>query len=150
MSKHIRGLVYLAALASLASVTLAQVGVFTPIRLAPADLEWTRRDNGTFRANVAGDDLMPGMYSYRARFPAKHRVEPHFHPDNRTVVVISGTLYVGFGERFDESVMKPLPAGSTWTEPTRQPHFAWAKDGEVVIQVVGVGPSAATQIPARE
>jgi hypothetical protein len=26
----------------------------------------------------------------------------------------------------------------------KQPHFVWAKDGEVVIQVVGHGPSATT------
>jgi hypothetical protein len=149
MTKPIRRLVHLSALALVAGATLAQVDAFAPVRLAPEELTWTKRDNGTFRAGVAGDDQRPGMYSYRARFPANHRVEPHFHPDNRTVVVISGTLYVGFGERFDEREMKALPAGSTWTEPMRQPHFAWAKDGEVAIQIVGVGPSASTPVARR-
>jgi hypothetical protein len=38
--------------------------------------------------------------------------------------------------------MKALPAGSVFTEPVQQPHFVWAKEGEVVIQVVGHGPSS--------
>jgi hypothetical protein len=33
---------------------------------------------------------------------------------------------------------------SSAPEPARQPHFAWAKDGEVVLQVVGIGPSGTT------
>ena len=45
--------------------------------------------------------------------------------------------------------MKALPAGSIFTEPARQPHFVWAKDGEVVIQVIGNGPSATTLIEQK-
>ena len=48
---------------------------------------------------------------------------------------MSGTLYMGYGDRFDESTMTALPAGSIWTEPAKQTHFVWAKDGEAVIQV---------------
>jgi len=48
---------------------------------------------------------------------------------------MSGTLYVGFGEVFDESAMKALPTGSIWTEPARQPHFVFAKDGEGCLPV---------------
>jgi quercetin dioxygenase-like cupin family protein len=61
---------------------------------------------------------------------ANFRNAPHFHPDDRIVTVISGTLYVGFGEQFDESKMKVLPASSIWTEPAKEPHFVWAKDGK--------------------
>jgi uncharacterized RmlC-like cupin family protein len=90
------------------------------------------------------------MYMYRARFPANFKVQPHFHPDERVVTVMSGTLYMGYGEQFDESVMKALPAGSVWTEPAKQPHFVWAKEGDVVIQVVGGnGPSGLTRIEPK-
>ena len=90
------------------------------------------------------------MYAYRVRFPANFRNQPHFHPDDRIVTVMSGTLYVGFGEQFNEGGMKPLPAGSVWTEPMKQPHYVWAKDGEVVIQVIGHGPSGVTLIPQKQ
>jgi hypothetical protein len=61
-----------------------------------------------------------------------------------------GTLYMGFGEHFDEIAMKALQAGSICTEPRKQPHFVWAKDGDVVIQVVGGnGPSGVTRIEPK-
>jgi quercetin dioxygenase-like cupin family protein len=90
------------------------------------------------------------MYMYRVRFPANAKVQPHFHPDERIITVISGTLYMGYGDSFDESAMKALPAGSIWTEPAKQTHFVWAKDGEAVIQVIGGnGPSGVTRIEQK-
>lgn len=119
-------------------------------RLAPDEVKWENGQAGVQRAHLVGDEKKPGMYAYRVRFPANHKVQPHFHPDERVVTVLSGTLYVGFGEVFDESAMKPLPAGSIWTEPVRQPHFVFAKDGEVVFQVVGGnGPSGVTRIEPK-
>jgi hypothetical protein len=46
--------------------------------------------------------------------------------------------------------MKALPASSIWTEPAKQPHFVWAKDGGVVIQVIGNGPSAVILIQSKQ
>jgi hypothetical protein len=66
------------------------------------------------------------------------------------VTVMSGTLYMGYGEQFDESAMKALPAGCLWTEPAKQPHFVRAKEGEVVVQVVGGnGPSGVIRIDPK-
>ena len=62
------------------------------------------------------------------------------------MTILSGTLLVGYGEQLDDSHMKALPAGSVFTEPSKQPHFVWAKDGEVVILVIGHGPSATTPV----
>jgi quercetin dioxygenase-like cupin family protein len=119
-------------------------------RLAPDEIKWEGDPSGVQRAQLVGDEKKPGMYTYRVRFPANHKVQPHFHPDERVVTVISGTLFVGFGEVFDESAMKALPTGSIWTEPARQPHFVFAKDGEVVFQVVGAnGPSGLTRIESK-
>ncbi len=87
---------------------------------------------------------------HRVRFRANAKVQPHFHPDERIITVLSGTLYMGYGDRFDESAMKALPPGSVWTEPAKQAHFAWAKDGEAVIQVIGGnGPSGITQVEQK-
>ena len=119
-------------------------------RITPDELKWDRTPSGVQRAMLVGDEQKPGMYMYRTRFPANYKVQPHFHPDERVVTVISGTLYMGYGEQFDESAMKALPPGSVWTEPAKQPHFVWAKDGEVVIQVVGSnGPSGVTRIEPK-
>jgi hypothetical protein len=63
------------------------------------------------------------------------------------VVVLSGTLYFGSGDKWDESKFKTYPAGTFYSEPSKAPHFTWAKDGEVIIQITGVGPSGKTFIP---
>lgn len=134
------------ALAAVASVTLAPVQAFEPVRLAPDDLDWGEPSDTTTVIDIAGDNETAGIYAYRVRFPEGFRNEPHFHPDNRVVTLISGTLHVGFGNEFDEGALRALPAGSVWTEPGDQPHFVWAQDGEVVIQVIGAGPSGTTQV----
>jgi len=121
-----------------------------PARLTPDDLKWVATPIGVHVAKLAGDDKAPGMYVTRLRLPANFKVQPHFHPDDRLVVVLSGTLHVGYGEHFDECALKALPAGSIWTEPAKQPHFVWAKDGEVTIQVVGNGPSASTPVQSKQ
>lgn len=121
-------------------------GAHEALRLSPSDFEWEADPDLVQSIPVTGDSDTPGLYAYRVRFPAGFRNQPHFHPDDRIVTVIEGVLHVGFGETFRESAMRPLSAGSLWTEPANQPHFVWARDGNVVIQVVGVGPSGTTQV----
>ena len=96
-----------------------------------------------------GDPTKPGaFYVSRVRFSAGWKEPPHWHPDEvRTVVVLSGTLYFGTGDKWDENKLKPYPAGTFYSEPSKAPHFTWAKDGEVIIQVTGIGPSGKTYIP---
>lgn len=116
------------------------------LRLAPGDFEWDEDATRVARIDIAGEPATEGLYAYRVRFPSGFRNEPHFHPDNRVVTVIAGALHVGLGERVDEAAMRPMPAGSLWTEPSGEPHYVWARDGEVVIQVIGYGPSGTTQV----
>ena len=150
MNMHVSRCVCRAALALLTISAYAQIPTFEPARLAPEELRSAIGPTGNQRANLAGDEKKAGMYTYRARFAANFRNQPHFHPDERNGTMISGTLYVGFGEQFDESRMKALPAGSIWTEPAKQPHFVWAKDGEVIIQIIGNDPSATTLMQPRQ
>ena len=50
------------------------------------------------------------------------KVMPHWHPDEwRTAVVLSGTLYFGVGEQWDENKVKAYPAGTFYSEPPRTP-----------------------------
>ena len=134
----------------LVSFALAQGEPLRPALLVPGELTWAPGPAGALLARVVNDSTTPGIYVVRAKFPAGFRVPPHFHPDDRIVTVLSGTVYVGYGEQFDEAKMKALPAGSVWTEPANQPHFAWAKDGEAIIQTLGYGPSGTTPIKPRQ
>jgi quercetin dioxygenase-like cupin family protein len=135
--------------ALIAFTSAAKSDPLPPVRMTAGEIKWEQGAGGVQRAELAGSDKKSGMYVYRVRFPAGHRVQPHFHPDQRVVTVISGSLSVGFGERFDESAMKELSVGSVWTEPPKQPHFVFTKDG-VEFQVVGGnGPSGNTPIEQK-
>jgi len=138
------------AMAFFVCFTSAQADQLVSKQMTSDELKWEPTPSGAQRAMLVGDEQKAGMYTYRARFPAGFKVQPHFHPDERVVTVMSGTLYMGYGEKFDEGAMKALPEGSVWTEPAKQPHFVWAKDGAVVIQVVGAnGPSGVTRIDPK-
>ena len=94
-----------------------------------------------------GDPTKPGLFVSRVKFSPGWKDPPHWHPDEaRTVAVLSGTLYFGRGEKWDESQLRAYPAGTFYSEPPKAPHFSWAKDGEVVIQITGIGPSGKTYI----
>jgi quercetin dioxygenase-like cupin family protein len=118
-------------------------------RLTPADLAalaGTPRP-GAQMSPLVGDSSRPGLYSVRVSIPAHTRVQPHTHRDNRAVLVLSGTWYMGYGTRFAPEALKALPGGSFYTEPAGQPHFAETQDVPVVLVVTGYGPSNTRMLP---
>ena len=99
---------------------------------------------------IVGDQEKPGPYIFltRPRPGPSRATQPHTHPDTRTYTVISGTWYVGFGDKYDESKLIALKPGSVYTEPAGVPHFVLIKDEGTVVQISGTGPSRI--IPAGE
>ena len=99
-------------------------------------------------AILYGDPTKPGVFVTRVKFSPGWKDMPHWHPDEvRTVAVLSGTFYFASGDKWDESKFKAYPVGTFYSEPAKSPHYTWAKDGEVIIQVTGVGPTGKTFIP---
>ena len=75
---------------------------------------------------------------------------PHWHPAAEYVTVISGEFHVGMGDKFDESSMQTLPAGSLAAVPAHHNHYAMTK-GETVVQVNSTGHSSSSMsIPADD
>jgi quercetin dioxygenase-like cupin family protein len=92
-------------------------------------------------AFVLGAESAPGAYAIRVRLKSGGRVPVHTHPDTRYSTVLSGTLYVGFGATANDAALTAVPAGAVYVAPANVPHHLWAKDGEVVYQEAGVGPT---------
>lgn len=113
------------------------------ISYTPSEIKWV--DNPSLpkgaKTAVLQGDPKTGAYISRTKFPPHYSVPPHTHPDNRTVTVISGTLYHGDGTKFDASKLHAFPAGSIFGEG-HVPHFGGTKDEEVVIQVAASQPTA--------
>lgn len=139
------------ALAGRAAVATAQLVPQTPVQVTPDHLVWTPYPAGGVQAFLLGDPAQPGTYVVRIRLPAGLKLAPHAHPDGRIVQVLSGTMYFAFGESGDSTRLKAFPPGSMWTEPPGAPHYAWARDSEVVLQIVGTGPSGSRPVsPGRQ
>lgn len=139
-------LVCIVALCFAASIANAQDSGLT---LTPAEMQWKPgRVPGTEIADVIGDASKPGPYVQRVKFPPNFTNKPHTHPEERHYTVISGTWYMGWGTKLDESTLKTLPAGSFYTEPANVPHFVLTKGEPVIIQITGIGPTATRFIDA--
>ena len=126
---------------------LAQDTNTSVVRL-PQDIVYKELPGAPQHVTIFGDSSKPGLYVDRIKFAPGMKVMPHWHPDSvRTVLVLSGTFYFAVGEQWDESQLKAYPAGTLYSEPARTPHYAWAKDGEVVLQVTAIGPTGNTPSP---
>jgi quercetin dioxygenase-like cupin family protein len=102
---------------------------------------------GVASAVISGDPKVPGQpYVVRNRFSPNTFSPPHFHPETRYIVVLKGTWYVGTGTDWDKSKTTPVPAGSFVVHHPNKIHWDGAKDEEVILQIMGVGPSATIRV----
>ena len=91
-----------------------------------------------------GDPTKPGLYTVLLRLEPHKRIMPLSHPDSRFVTVLSGTFYIGFGDKYDQAGLKALPPGGIYTEPAHANHFGETQDEPVLVAITGYGPSETT------
>jgi hypothetical protein len=96
---------------------------------------------GISNALGAGNPAQPGLYAVFGRMDKGAKFPPHTHPDARLTTVIHGTMYLGLGAVFDESKVNSYTVGSVVSTPANTPHYMWAKDGAVIMQETGSGPT---------
>jgi mannose-6-phosphate isomerase-like protein (cupin superfamily) len=90
------------------------------------------------------DKAMP--FTARLRLPANYRIPPHTHPAIEHVSVLSGTLYMGLGEKLDTSKGMPVRRGDFAVMQPGTPHFAYTTSEPVELQLHGVGPWGITYL----
>ena len=115
------------------------------ISLAPSELKWNDAPGlgaGFKIAIVEGDPKAAGPLMMRIKLPPNGKIAPHTHPALEHVTVLSGTFYLGIGEKVDASKARAYPAGGVVVIPQGMPMFAFAKGKETIVQVHGVGPWA--------
>jgi len=117
--------------------------------LLPNDLKWVDAPpslpGGAKIAVLQGDPAASGLFSMRLLLPAGYAVQPHWHPADENLTVISGEISMAVGEKFDTSKGHALPAGSFSTMPAGLRHYAWTTTG-AVIQVYAMGPWGITYV----
>jgi hypothetical protein len=127
------------------SLTFAQSPV---VRVTPEQLKWVPDPEGFgfAQAVVEGDPAKPGIYIVQVRFPPNVMSRPHFHDETRYATVIKGTWYTGEGDTFSPEKTVPLKAGSFMRHPAKTRHYDGAKGEEVILQLMGMGPSKTTKV----
>jgi len=95
---------------------------------------------GAQLAVLEGDPMASsGDYTIRLKMPDGYKIAPHTHPQRENVTVLSGTLKVGMGDKFEEAKMMSFGSGSfAYLDPSMH-HYA-AASGETVIQIHGASP----------
>lgn len=110
----------------------------------PNEMKWIESSDPNYKIStslLSGDPKLDGLYATQVKINQGTKLLPHTHPDSRMVVVLSGKFLYAYGDKFDESEMKEMTPGTFLTEPANQPHFAWTKNSDVLLQVTGYGPS---------
>ena len=110
----------------------------------PEKINWVANPSGSETAVLVGDPSKEGLYVVLTKWKAHHNSKPHSHPNDRFITVISGTWWVGTGEDYNTENLKPVPAGSFVTHYGKEVHYDGAKDGDVILQIVGIGPATAS------
>ncbi|MEH2587335.1 cupin domain-containing protein [Bradyrhizobium sp. AZCC 1721] len=133
---------------------IAMTGMTAAAELNPAAVAYKLPDQipwgpvnaaGAQSAVVVGDPAKPGFYMvYNKWTKGNHFSRPHFHPNDRYIVVLQGTWWVGTGPKFDPANTMPMPAGSFVTHFGKQVHWDGAKDEDAVLLIMGEGPATST------
>jgi quercetin dioxygenase-like cupin family protein len=137
-----RKLLIAAAVIALASSAVAQDAMKVTM-VKPDALTW--KDNpaipkGGQVAILVGDPTKAGeVVVQRVKFPANYQVPPHTHPYAETVTVISGSVGLGMGEKFEKKG-ELVKAGAFYAQPARHAHYVWTGDQGAIVQVQFTGP----------
>jgi quercetin dioxygenase-like cupin family protein len=137
MKKHV--ILLTVAVLALTALCFAQSATEHKM-VAPEAIKWNPLWPGQEMAVLSGDPTKEGEpFVLRIKVAAGGKVPPHWHPMDEHLTVLKGSLYMGKGEKFDESAGHHMSVGSYIMMPKKVPHFVWTKE-ETIVQLHGIGP----------
>ena len=104
---------------------------------------------GAKLAVLNGDPGKPGQFVMRLMLPPGYVIAPHWHTLAEQLTVISGTFYIGMGDKNDRAQAHALKAGGFHYLPGRAHHYAFVREATVV-QVEGMGPFDINYLDPRD
>lgn len=137
-------------LAGLAAAAAPPAPTLRQMRMTPADVRATSFDGGQAGGSgvagvhtsvLFGDPAKAGFFTILLFVPARTTIQAHSHRDDRMAAVVSGNWLFGYGDRFDQKLLKTLPQGSVYSEPAGVDHFARTTDTAVIVEISGYGPT---------
>src|ERR1700675_581859 len=123
------------------------VAADSPLVSSSKDVKWGPAPpvfpKGAMMAVMAGDPGAAGPVAVRLKMPAGYKIPAHWHPTDEHVTVLSGTLYIGMGDKLDPTQSHAFTAGGYAVALAHMNHYAWTKAGATV-QVNLMGPFSLT------
>jgi quercetin dioxygenase-like cupin family protein len=114
-----------------------------------ADVKWgdgpPGLPEGAKAAVLHGDPGKPAPYTLLAKMPAGYKVPAHWHSQDENVLVVSGELYAGMGDKLDAAKATALKPGAYVFMPAKMRHYVFTKT-PTVIEVHGSGPFDITYV----
>jgi quercetin dioxygenase-like cupin family protein len=123
------------------------------VRVKFDELKWRPTEGNTLGVESAvleGDPSKAGFYYTINHFPKGVMSRPHYHPDERYVIVLRGTWYTDEGELFRPDKAIPLKPGDFMRHPKGGPHYDGALDEDTWVAISGYGPTKATVVDGGE
>jgi len=111
-------LIFAALIAFAVSASAEDIMKVTLVK--PDALTWKDNPNipkGGQVAVLVGDPTKAEVVVQRVKLPANYKVPPHTHPYAETVTVISGSVGLGMGEKFDATKGELVKAGALFAQP---------------------------------
>ena len=138
-----KGLALAAAVLSVSGLAYAQGHNHVIAR--PAEAQWGPAPpfipSGAQIAVLAGDPTKPVPYAVRLKFPANYAIPAHSHPTDEHVVVTTGALSFGMGDKLAKGAAHTtLAVGGFALMPANMNHFAYTTSAETTIVLYGTGP----------
>ncbi len=118
--------------------------IATPADLMPGETSRT--------VNVFGDPSKEGIYVIQITFAPGRGSRPHFHNTARYITVLKGTWWVSTGPEsgvYNPDKMQRVEQGTFIYEPPNGHHYDMAKDEEVTVQIMGMGPVVTTSLETQ-
>jgi quercetin dioxygenase-like cupin family protein len=93
-----------------------------------------------------GDSSKPGLYLQYQRRAPNNWSRPHYHPIDRVVMVMGGTMRIGADSSGDKTRTVAVPKGGFIRDIAQGVHYDGSGDDPMWIQIAGVGPTATTNV----
>jgi quercetin dioxygenase-like cupin family protein len=130
------------------ALVAASAGVYAQhnhVAVKLADAQWGPAPPfipaGAQLAVLSGDPTKPAPYSVRLKFPAHYAIQAHSHPTDENVVVVSGAVTFGLGDKLVKSAANTtLGVGGYMLATAGMNHFAYTGASEATIVLYGIGP----------
>ena len=112
------------------------------VTINAADLTWgpapPQFPKGGQLAVLHGDPSKPMQFALRFKMPDGYQIAPHWHTKDEQLTILSGTFILHMGDTMDAPA-HTLTAGAYHFLPGKMHHAAQAQ-GEVVVEIHGIGP----------